>query len=76
MAPEAIAAKSSSANNATADSDVSTIPALLFPSTSRDVGTVSSKAVAAGRMAYNAKLAPIQNTAEASSPLTSFLENE
>lgn len=33
-------------------------------------------AVAAGRMAYNAKLAPIQNTAEASSPLTSFLENE
>ena len=33
-------------------------------------------AVVAGRMAYNAKLAPIQNIAEASSPLTSFLENE
>ncbi|WP_025742751.1 thiazole synthase [Aquimarina pacifica] len=30
-------------------------------------------AVAAGRMAYNAKLAPIQQHAEASSPLTSFL---
>jgi len=31
-------------------------------------------AVEAGRMAYNAKLAPIQQHAEASSPLTSFLE--
>lgn len=30
-------------------------------------------AVEAGRMAYNAKLAPIQQYAEASSPLTSFL---
>lgn len=30
-------------------------------------------AVEAGRMAYNAKLAPIKQTAEASSPLTSFL---
>ncbi len=30
-------------------------------------------AVEAGRMAYEAKLAPIQNKAEASSPLTSFL---
>ena len=50
MAPEAIAARSSSANKATADSEVSTIPTLLFPSTSRDVGTVSSKALAAGRM--------------------------
>jgi len=30
-------------------------------------------AVMAGRMAYKAKLAPIQHTAEASSPLTSFL---
>ncbi|NQY06491.1 MAG: thiazole synthase, partial [Flavobacteriaceae bacterium] len=32
-------------------------------------------AVEAGRMAYNAKLAPIKNKAEASSPLTSFLNN-
>lgn len=32
-------------------------------------------AVEAGRMAYNAKLAPIKNHAEASSPLTSFLNN-
>lgn len=31
-------------------------------------------AVEAGRMAYNAKLAPIQQRAEASSPLTSFLQ--
>lgn len=31
------------------------------------------QAVEAGRLAYNAKLAPIQNKAEASSPLTSFL---
>lgn len=31
-------------------------------------------AVEAGRMAYNAKLAPIQQHAEASSPLTSFLD--
>lgn len=30
-------------------------------------------AVEAGRMAYNAKLAPVRQTAEASSPLTSFL---
>lgn len=30
-------------------------------------------AVISGRMAYNAKLAPMQHTAEASSPLTSFL---
>ena len=33
-------------------------------------------AVVAGRMAYNANLAPIQKIAEASSPLTSFIENE
>ncbi|MEE9364454.1 MAG: thiazole synthase [Cellulophaga sp.] len=33
------------------------------------------KAVEAGRMAYNAKLAPIKQHAEASSPLTSFLNN-
>ncbi|WP_291870805.1 thiazole synthase [Maribacter sp.] len=32
-------------------------------------------AVQAGRMAYNAKLAPVQKVAEASSPLTSFLNN-
>ncbi|MFC5048013.1 thiazole synthase [Aquimarina hainanensis] len=31
------------------------------------------KAVEAGRMAYNAKLAPVRSHAEASSPLTSFL---
>ena len=31
------------------------------------------KAVEAGRMAYLAKLAPIRKQAEASSPLTSFL---
>jgi thiazole synthase len=30
-------------------------------------------AVEAGRMAYNAKLAPMKQHAEASSPLTSFL---
>ncbi|TRX56053.1 thiazole synthase [Fulvivirga sp. M361] len=33
------------------------------------------KAVEAGRMAYNASLAPIQNHAEASSPLTRFLND-
>ena len=32
-------------------------------------------AVIAGRMAYNAKLAPVKQHAEASSPLTSFLTN-
>ena len=32
-------------------------------------------AVEAGRMAYNAKLAPVQQSAEASSPLTSFLNS-
>lgn len=32
-------------------------------------------AVEAGRMAYKAKLAPVKNKAEASSPLTSFLTN-
>jgi len=32
-------------------------------------------AVIAGRMAYNAKLAPVKSKAEASSPLTSFLTN-
>lgn len=32
-------------------------------------------AVNAGRMAYNAKLAPLQDTAAASSPLTSFLDS-
>ncbi|WP_306353638.1 thiazole synthase [Flavobacterium sp. '19STA2R22 D10 B1'] len=32
-------------------------------------------AVQAGRMAFNAKLAPIQQQAQASSPLTSFLKN-
>lgn len=32
-------------------------------------------AVQAGRIAYNAKLAAVKNTAEASSPLTSFLNN-
>ena len=31
-------------------------------------------AVQAGRMAYEAKLAPVKNHAEASSPLTSFLQ--
>ncbi|MGL1889652.1 MAG: thiazole synthase [Reichenbachiella sp.] len=38
-----------------------------------EMGKAFQLAVAAGRMAYNAKLAPIQQHAEASSPLTSFL---
>ncbi len=37
------------------------------------MGKAFKMAVEAGRMAYNAKLAPIQKHAEASSPLTSFL---
>lgn len=37
------------------------------------MGTAFKMAVEAGRMAYNAKLAPIQQHAQASSPLTSFL---
>ena len=37
------------------------------------MGIAFKQAVAAGRMAYNAKLAPVKKHAEASSPLTSFL---
>lgn len=37
------------------------------------MGIAFKQAVEAGRMAYNAKLAPIRKHAEASSPLTSFL---
>ena len=37
------------------------------------MGIAFKKAVEAGRMAYNAKLAPVKKHAEASSPLTSFL---
>ncbi|NMH86006.1 thiazole synthase [Flavivirga algicola] len=40
-----------------------------------DMGMAFKIAVEAGRMAYNAKLAPIKNQAEASSPLTSFLND-
>ncbi len=40
-----------------------------------DMGIAFKMAVEAGRMAYNAKLAPIKNQAEASSPLTSFLND-
>lgn len=38
-----------------------------------EMGIAFKMAVEAGRMAYNAKLAPIKRHAEASSPLTSFL---
>ena len=38
-----------------------------------DMGIAFKLAVQAGRMAFNAKLAPSRQTAEASSPLTSFL---
>ena len=38
-----------------------------------DMGKAFKMAVEAGRMAYNAKLAPVKKHAEASSPLTSFL---
>ncbi|TNJ47092.1 thiazole synthase [Tamlana fucoidanivorans] len=38
-----------------------------------EMGKAFKMAVEAGRMAYNAKLAPIKQHAEASSPLTSFL---
>jgi thiazole synthase len=38
------------------------------------MGIAFKKAVQAGRMAYNAKLAPVKHHAEASSPLTSFLD--
>jgi thiazole synthase len=37
------------------------------------MGVAFKMAVAAGRMAFNAKLAPVKQHAEASSPLTSFL---
>ncbi|TGV01046.1 thiazole synthase [Flavivirga rizhaonensis] len=40
-----------------------------------DMGIAFKMAVEAGRMAYNAKLAPIKNQAEASSPLTAFLND-
>ncbi|MBJ6368174.1 thiazole synthase [Snuella sedimenti] len=39
----------------------------------KQMGIAFKKAVEAGRMAYNAKLAPVKKQAEASSPLTSFL---
>lgn len=39
------------------------------------MGMAFKMAVEAGRMAYNAKLAPVKNHAEASSPLTAFLNN-
>lgn len=39
------------------------------------MGIAFKQAVEAGRMAYNAKLAPVKNSAQASSPLTSFLTN-
>ncbi|OEK06014.1 thiazole synthase [Flavivirga aquatica] len=38
-----------------------------------DMGKAFKMAVEAGRIAYNAKLAPVKKHAEASSPLTSFL---
>ncbi|KAB1063607.1 thiazole synthase [Tamlana haliotis] len=38
------------------------------------MGKAFKMAVESGRMAYNAKLAPVKQHAEASSPLTSFLE--
>ena len=38
-----------------------------------EMGIAFKMAVEAGRMAYNAKLAPVKQHAEASSPLTSFL---
>jgi thiazole synthase len=38
-----------------------------------EMGKAFKLAVEAGRMAYNAKLAPVNQKAEASSPLTSFL---
>lgn len=38
-----------------------------------EMGIAFKLAVEAGRMAYNAKLAPVKEQAEASSPLTSFL---
>lgn len=38
-----------------------------------DMAIAFKKAVEAGRMAYKAKLAPVKNHAEASSPLTQFL---
>jgi thiazole synthase len=38
-----------------------------------EMGVAFKMAVAAGRMAFNAKLAPVKQHAEASSPLTSFL---
>lgn len=38
-----------------------------------EMGKAFKMAVEAGRMAYNAKLAPVKQHAEASSPLTSFL---
>ena len=40
-----------------------------------EMGIAFKLAVEAGRMAYNARLAPIKNQAEASSPLTSFLND-
>ena len=39
------------------------------------MGRAFKMAVEAGRMAYNAKLAPVKKQAEASSPLTAFLNN-
>jgi thiazole synthase len=39
------------------------------------MGIAFKQAVEAGRMAYNAKLAPVRKHAEASSPLTSFLND-
>ena len=38
-----------------------------------EMGKAFKMAVEAGRMAYEAKLAPVRSSAEASSPLTSFL---
>lgn len=38
------------------------------------MGTAFKMAVESGRMAFNAKLAPVKQQAEASSPLTSFLD--
>jgi thiazole synthase len=38
-----------------------------------EMGMAFKLAVEAGRMAYNAKLATVKQKAEASSPLTSFL---
>lgn len=39
-----------------------------------EMGTAFKLAVQAGRIAFNAKLAPLRHNAEASSPLTSFLD--